>query len=736
VHRQGVHCDGTAFRDPPPTDEQLCPTPESITVAALMGMSERRRVAILGGGAGSLAAAFELTATPELRERFDVTVYQLGWRCGGKGASGRRKMGTPPAQRIEEHGLHVWFGFYENAFDVIRRVYEALDRPEGAALRTWRDAFHPTNEVVLCDDTEDHRWIPRHFHFPTNDGVPGIPTDPPGLHRLMHDAIHTLRLVEPPDHASLPLKALDKVVDGFLLALEKFLGGEDGELDLGDLFEGFVRIADPILHLGDEDEREPIVCRFLRLMRDAIWKATGGDRYAMTFDLTSTVFRGILVDDLDDVDKGGFGQVNHEELTAWLARHGAKPETLAESPILRAFYQLCFAYRDGDREQPCLAAGKALQAMLRMCLGYRGAIMWKMQAGMGDAIFAPMYEALRARGVRFEFFTEVTNIGVSPDGQLVDRIAIRRQARVLGDAEYRPLQPDAGGLPSWPAEPLYEQLVGGASALRDVAFEAGQSGPDATEHELEVGEDFDDVVLGISVASLPPITQELVAADPRFKAMLEHATTVATQAFQVWMTKDPKLLGADNPAGMVSGGYVKPLDTLCDMSHLLPREGWPAHDGVVSIGYLCGTMQQPADDTQSDADERAFAAGVEHLREKALVLWPGAVSAGHEVVPGFDWDLLFDPTGATGEDRVRAQYWRANIFGSERYVLTPPGSIEYRLRPDEAAPSNLALAGDWTRNGICGGSVEAAVTSGKLAAKALSGHPSVVPGTEGWLESD
>jgi uncharacterized protein with NAD-binding domain and iron-sulfur cluster len=69
-------------------------------------------------------------------------------------------------------------------------------------------------------------------------------------------------------------------------------------------------------------------------------------------------------------------------------------------------------------------------------------------------------------------------------------------------------------------------------------------------------------------------------------------------------------------------------------------------------------------------------------------------------------------------------------------VLTPPGSVQHRLRPGEAAPSNLALAGDWTRNGICGGSVEAAVTSGKLAARALSGQPAVVPGTEGWLESD
>jgi uncharacterized protein with NAD-binding domain and iron-sulfur cluster len=700
-----------------------------------MGMSERRRVAILGGGAGSLAAAFELTATPELRERYDVTVYQLGWRLGGKGASGRREIGPthPGAQRIEEHGLHVWFGFYENAFDVMRRVYEELDRPADAPLRTWRDAFHPTDEVVLCDDTEDDRWIPRRFHFPANDGVPGIASEPPGLHRLMHDAIRTLRLVEPPEHASLALKTLDKLLDGFLLGLEKLLGGDDGDSELEDLFEGLMRIAGPLMHLGGDHDHEPLLCRCLRMLSDSVWKITGGDRYAMTFDVTATVFRGIITDNLDDLDKGGFGQVNGEELMAWMARHGARPETLAESPILRAFYQLCFAYRDGDRAQPCLAAGKALQAMLRMCLGYRGAIMWKMQAGMGDAIFAPMYEALRARGVRFAFFHEVTDVGVSADGQLVERIGVRRQAQVLGDAEYQPLAPDPGGLLSWPAEPFHDQLAGGREALRDVAFEAGQSAPDATEHVLHVGQDFDDVVLGISVASLPPITQGLAASDPRFAAMLAHAATVATQALQVWMTKPPEALG-DNPLGMVSGAYLKPLDTLCDMSHLLPREGWPARDGVVSIGYLCGTMEQPPGDTQQDADERAFASGVQHLREKALVLWPGAESA--TTAGAFDWDLLYDQTGASGEDRVRAQYWRANIFGSERYVLTPPGSIDFRLRPGEAAPGNLALAGDWTRNGICGGSVEAAVTSGRLAAQHLSGSPAVVPGTEGWLESD
>jgi uncharacterized protein with NAD-binding domain and iron-sulfur cluster len=700
-----------------------------------MGMSERRQVAILGGGAGGLTAAFELTATPELRERYDVTVYQLGWRLGGKGASGRRDVGNG-AQRIEEHGLHVWFGFYENAFDVMRRVYEELDRPIDAPLRTWQDAFHPCNEVVLCDDTEDDRWIPRRFHFPTNDGVPGIASDPPGLHRLLHDALEMLRRVEPPDHASLHLKALDKVFDGFLLGLEKLLGGEDGDSELQDIFEGLMRLGGPLMHVGGGHDHEPLLCRCLRLLADVVWKITGGDRYAMTFDLTATIFRGIIADELDDFDKGGFGQVNDIELTAWLARHDARPETLAESPILRAFYQLCFAYRDGDRDQPCLAAGKALQAMLRMCLGYRGAIMWKMQAGMGDAIFAPIYEALLARGVRFQFFSEITDIGVAADGQLVDSITVRRQAQVIGDAEYRPLAPDPGDLLSWPAEPFYDQLVGGEAALRDVKFEYGQSAPDATERVLKVGEDFDDVVLGMSIGSLAPVTTQLAAADPCFAAMLEHATTVATQALQVWMTKTPEALGVE-PLGMISGAYLKPLDTLCDMSHLLGREGWPEGDGVVSLGYLCGTMEEPPNDTQDDADERAFATGVKHLREKALVLWPGAASEESDPThPAFGWDLLFDTSGATGEDRVRAQYWRANIFGSERYVLTPPGSIEHRLRPSEAKPKNLALAGDWTRNGICGGSVEAAVTSGRLAAQHLSGSPAVVPGTEGWLESD
>ena len=43
----------------------------------------REHVVILGGGVGGCIAAYWLSATPELRAKYRVTLYQTGWRLGG-----------------------------------------------------------------------------------------------------------------------------------------------------------------------------------------------------------------------------------------------------------------------------------------------------------------------------------------------------------------------------------------------------------------------------------------------------------------------------------------------------------------------------------------------------------------------------------------------------------------------------------------------------------------------------
>ena len=56
----------------------------------------REKIAIIGGGIGALTSAYFLT-DPLLAGRFEVTVYTMGWRLGGKGASGATRTLTGTA---------------------------------------------------------------------------------------------------------------------------------------------------------------------------------------------------------------------------------------------------------------------------------------------------------------------------------------------------------------------------------------------------------------------------------------------------------------------------------------------------------------------------------------------------------------------------------------------------------------------------------------------------------------
>ena len=125
----------------------------SLVVSASV-TAQKRKVAVLGGGAGSMAALWALTSLPNASDRFDITVYQMGWRLGGKGASGRN---AAFGHRIEEHGLHVWGGFYRNAFRMMREIY-AAQPADGRLFKQWSDAFKRHSNVLL-EEHVDGRWM-------------------------------------------------------------------------------------------------------------------------------------------------------------------------------------------------------------------------------------------------------------------------------------------------------------------------------------------------------------------------------------------------------------------------------------------------------------------------------------------------------------------------------------------------------------------------------------------------
>ncbi|HEY2437853.1 MAG TPA: FAD-dependent oxidoreductase, partial [Solirubrobacteraceae bacterium] len=148
--------------------------------------SGRVKIAILGGGCGGLAAAWELTASPARRARFDVTVYERGWQLGGKGASGRTPHAGGRGQRIHEHGLHIWFGFYDHAFRMLRGAYEESGLAVGDDW--WMVPFQRCDDVSLYEQREDGTWLRQPVHLPRRGGSErGPPTEPRrlGIARVM-----------------------------------------------------------------------------------------------------------------------------------------------------------------------------------------------------------------------------------------------------------------------------------------------------------------------------------------------------------------------------------------------------------------------------------------------------------------------------------------------------------------------------------------------------------------------
>jgi uncharacterized protein with NAD-binding domain and iron-sulfur cluster len=372
--------------------------------------------------------------------------------------------------------------------------------------------------------------------------------------------------------------------------------------------------------------------------------------------------------------------------------------------------------------------------MLRILFTYRGAVYWRMQAGMGDTIFAPLYEVLQRRGVKFQFFHKVNALHLSADRQMVESISMGRQATVKS-GDYMPLT-TVRRLPCWPAEPRFDQLLEGEELQgRLIDLESYWADWDDVEQlTLLRGKDFDQVIFGISLGSVPVLCGELLEARPEWRAMVQQVQTTPTQAFQMWLLPDTAGLGwpywQNEPPLLTS--FIEPMDTFANLEHLIIREEWPADQSPAAIGYFCGPLADPG--LPPPADHEFPAKQLDAVYTTAL---DSLIGITKELLPAtncsdgrFDFGLLADAAMGEGEARFRAQYFRANVDPSERYVMSVKGSTKYRLHAAESGFENLWLAGDWTDNGVNAGCVEAAVISGMQAAAGLLGRPSRATGQD------
>ncbi len=693
-------------------------------------MPMKQRIAVLGGGASSLSSVFQITSVPGWQDKYDITIYQLGWRLGGKGATGR-----DPTQgnRIEEHGLHLWFGFYDTSFRMMRAVYDELGRGPEVPISTFEQAFLPHNFFTMQQQFNG-KWESWNLPLPKNPSVPGEGTDVPPPWDYVVEVLQLLWELWESYVGDLDDNIFEKAMRlPFTLARTAALKSIAVAFD--NAISVMRKVADHRKH--PEQSRAwlaPIVVPLIRLALKLIRVFLGNKvktdlkayRTWITIDAIATLLIGVLADDI--IDRGP-DSINDQNFVDWVKKHGASQELL-ESCLIQSAYDSSFALfhwtNNADME-----AGTVLRGAVRMFLMYKGSVTWRFAAGTGDTVFAPLYELLVRRGVKFEFFHEVTDLVCPPVGpNEVTEIHFNRQA-TLKAGDYAPLV-DVKGLPCWPHLPQYDQLVEGPQLIADkIDLESYFSPWTGTPRVLKKGVDYDLVICGLSLDPLHYVAKKLTARSGMWQRMLSKLQTNRTQAFQLWLNQDLASLGWRYGESLLST-FGEPLDTWADLSITLPYENWPAGHEPKTVGYFCGSMTEsdwnypPRTDYGYPARQEALARAeaLSFVNEKLQYLWPAAFTldpvTGRKI---FKWELLVDPTGAVGPARFESQWWRANYEPSERYVLSVTDSSRFRLDPDNTGYVDFYLVGDYTQCGLNAGCMEGAIISGAMAARAICGFP-------------
>jgi uncharacterized protein with NAD-binding domain and iron-sulfur cluster len=672
--------------------------------------SERKKIAILGGGIAGLATAWRLLRTPELAARHEVTIHQMGWRLGGKCATGRDPR---HGQRIEEHGIHGFMGSYHNALPMMREVYDAwwLTLADDAArarphpLARFEDAFVPENCSYMWERhaSQDKRW-------------PVFPDPRRPLPQRPHDLIEMA-----------PQFATAESWIRTVMANAREMNPDAGTTR-SDAFEAFTEAVEQAVENGTTD-----LASAVQAGRETLEKALGkieaqsdaARRQRLIAEYFTILITGFARDNLET---RGFAAVDDEDCFDWLARHGASADLLV-SPIVQSPIFVTYQYVEGDvGRRPVMSAAAYLQWVLRTPAAL-GARYYLFAAGSGETIVTPLYQALLSRGAKFRFFHRVEALEAGPGGKAVSRVRMVRQVAGPID-DYRPTVP-VKGLDCWPNAPVGCGLDAGEGVTPFDLEDPLAKLPNAMPFDLEAGRDFDHLVLAIPVGALPGVVAPLVEAAPagvrgRWQQMLGGARTVATHSMQLWLRDKVADLGLKDvlpdPAKpfLLAGNHRAGPHGHVDFSKVLPWEDWVGEAPRGALQFS-GVLPEVAEVSGTPAYHHAMSTAAKASCETMLR------AAGGEILPGLalashpfslDFDRLHAPDAPVGEPgaRLAQQYIRVNAVGPERYTQSPPRLLRSRIKPNDSGFLNLSLAGDWTDFGLNVGSFEGAVMSAMIAA--------------------
>ncbi len=746
----------------------------------------KTRVLIVGGGPSGLATAWELAHGP-CKEDLDVSVYTLGWRLGGKGATGRG-----PNGRIQEHGIHGFAGFYVNSTAMLRQSY--LDLYPKSAHSTETGPVHnlATHVDTISNSSDVANGHTGNNGHNTENGQNGLSAEiaPGAAPRSIEEALL------PEDYSVDFLYNEGKPYSRPLWAPHNDAKPWDGGLTLTteEAIQSIIsltsiailqrpipfgttrwRAVQRVAAAGAWLSRQVVVRRLTRLgndIRDAQdwmvesllskvlakalrWKMRGRGAPKSQFaniDYMVALIRGLSRSGILDRDHPtDVDALDHLDYKTWLRDCGISEATLKTGlPNVPAF--ICFQFPDGDATlDPSMSAAAYVGWMVRFAL-VNGASYSFFRSGTGESVIAPLFRSAQQSGVRFEFFHKLVNVIPSADGSTIDRVVFRRQARLRPGLEhYEPMTLiDGVSYEVWPAGPLLDQLHpddAAGIAAGNIDLESYWTPWAGFEDVvLERGRDFDQIVLAVPPTAFPYVCPDLLARSATLTRAVE-LESCATVGVQLWLDKTLPELGITEklPRGerMIGASFVDPFNVIGDFSDLLDHEGWKhsalkeaqsRNAGPKTLLYLCGPIADRSDPLDHDfadhqfpetAYEQALAITAQYLATAALWL-PRAPGDRVSDNLGLDVGALFvnDPT-AVGLDRLGAQYLKVNIDPSERYVLSLPGSVTKRPKAWECEARNLTLAGDWIYTGINIGSFEGAVTSGRLAAHSLTGYPAL-----------